>query len=176
MKNQILNVLFLFTVIFGSTSPLFAEPNSFDIKFPFYEDGRRWKKGCIEQNERVSLTEYTLDSETKENWSELVTTQYFVAQADVCLETFFSNVIAELIKNKPQNKIKSRIINISSDQILAEWWIEEKSSNDQHEWVQIFQKNRNIGILRYTTKRMDLVNSRGKVWEDILSRAYFEAR
>lgn len=176
MKNQIVNILFLFTLVFGITSPLFADPNTFDIKFPFYEDGRRWKKGCVEQNERISLTEYILDSETKENWSELVTTQYFVVQADICLEAFFSNVIAELIKNKPQNKIKSRIISSTPDQILAEWWIEEKSSNDQHEWVQIFQKNKNIGILRYTTRRMDLVNSRGKVWEDILSKASFEHR
>lgn len=176
MRKKIVNALLLFTLIFGLTSPLFADPNTFDIKFPFYEDGRRWKKGCVEQNERLSLTEYILDNETKENWSELVTTQYFVVQADICLEAFFSNFIAELIKNKPQNTIKSTIISCSPDKLLAEWWIEEKSSNDQHEWVQIFQKNNNIGILRYTTRRMNFVSTRGKVWEDILNRAYFEAR
>ena len=108
MKNQIVNSLLFFTLIFGITSPLFADVNTFDIKFPFYEDGRKWKKGCIEQNEQISLTEYILDNETKENWSELVTTQYLVVQNEVCLEAFFSNFIAELIKNKPQNKIKER--------------------------------------------------------------------
>lgn len=168
--------IFFFILNFGCTFSLYSEARAYDIKFPFYEDGRKWKKGTIEESEKFSLTEYILEGESKENWSELVTTQYFNTTSDFCLETFYNNFILELAKNKPQNKIDSRIISSSSDQLLAEWWIQQKSANDQHEWVIIFQKKRNVGILRYTTKRMDICHTRGKIWEDILSRAHFEPR
>lgn len=175
MKN-LCYFIFFFTLNFGCAFSLYSETRNYDIKFPFYEDGRKWKKGTNEESETFSLTEYILEGEANDNWSELVTTQYFKAQSDLCLETFFSNFIMQLAKNKPQNKIDSRIIENSSDKLLAEWWISEKSANDQHEWVQIFQRNRNVGILRYTTKRMNHRFTRGKVWEDILSRSHFESR
>lgn len=151
-----------------------AEAKSFEIKFPMYEDGRNWTKGYSEQDPLIAFTEYFLNSETKDNWSEIVTTQYFTSRYDFSLEDFFGNAIRELAKTFPKNKIRSRIIHSCPDSLTADWWIHEKTPNDQHEWVRIFKKDNRVGILRYTTKRMLQSGQRGKVWEEILSRAVFE--
>lgn len=171
MKNLIRTIIF--TLIFGLSCPLYSLEKNFEIRFPFNEDGRTWKKSYEGEDQLIRLTEYVLECETKDNWSELVTTQYFVARVDFCIETYFRNAIKEIAKNNPNSKIDSCIIYSDSESLFGEWWIKEKGNNNQHEWVRIFKQKSAVGILRYTTKRMESVLTRGEVWKDILEQASF---
>ena len=66
MKKRISNAFFLLTIIFGFVSPRDSAEESFEIKFPFYQDGRKWKKGYNGQDQLIALTEYILEGEAKD--------------------------------------------------------------------------------------------------------------
>jgi hypothetical protein len=171
MKN-LLHAIVITTFLTFAT-PIYSLQKNFEIRFPFKEDGRAWKKGYDGEDQLIKLTEYVLDCETKDAWSELVTTQYFIARVDFCLETFFRNAIKDIAKNNPSSKIDSCINYCDQETLFGEWWIRERGNNNQHEWVKIFKKKSAVGILRYTTKRMNAVSTRGEVWKDILDQAVF---
>ncbi len=154
--------------------PLHAHSSSFEIKFPTHEDQRPWKKVCDGKDQLIEFAEYVLESETKEKWTELVTTQYFVSRYDFPLESLFDSAIKELAKNHPQNKIDSRIVKSSNNKLIGEWWIKEKCPHSQHEYVEIFKEDNHVGILRYTTKKLN--SPYEKIWQSILAKASFEPR
>lgn len=164
--------LFIFMLI--SSSLLYANPKIFEIQFPMQEDTRTWIKGFSEQDQLVAFEEYFLEGQNKNNWTEVVATQYFVARTDFSLKTFFDNAIRALAKDLCNSKIDSRIIEQGPNHLFAEWWIKERSEHDQHEWVHVFKRESHIGILRYTTKKLSLVPTYGKLWEKIIRAAYFE--
>lgn len=159
---------------FACSIPFHAISNNFEIKFATHEDERSWKKVCDGKDQLIEFAEYVLECETKDKWSELVTTQYFVSRYDFPLESLFESAIRELAKNHPQNKIDSRIVKLTKNRLAGEWWIREKCPDSQHEYVQIFKEDNYVGILRYTTKKIN--SPYEKVWANILIKATFDPR
>lgn len=164
-------LIFLLLMI---SSFLHADPKSFTIQFPMHEDTRVWIKGSSDQDQLVAFEEYFLEGQNKNTWTELLALQYFIARIDFSLKTYFDNAIKALAKDLCNSKIDSRIIEQGENHLFAEWWIKERSENDQHEWVHIFKRENHVGIIRYTTKKLSLVPIQGKLWEKILRGAYFE--
>lgn len=140
------------------------------IVFSTAADGRNWKLGYNAKNDQMSLSEYTIEGETLENWTELVSVMA-VWPAEITLEQYFDSFTTSLKKLIPDGNIQSKIINRGPNTLLAEWWLDDKSPNAQHEWIQLFRGPSTIYSLRYTTKKLDAVEAKRPIWEKILREA-----
>lgn len=66
----------LVVVLFVSWAFLLAKAYAAEKAIPVF-DGRSWELGWSQNKEGMVYQEYVLDGETVENWSELVTIQFF---------------------------------------------------------------------------------------------------
>lgn len=156
------------------TSCMVAETNFPTIEYSLDQDGRKWKMGYNAKNDQISIVEYVLENESIENWSELVTTQSSV-NIKISLEEFFDAFIKQLKESVPGSKVNARIISRGPNNLFGEWWIHDDSKDDQHEWFQLFKEGDTIAILRYTTKNLNNLEGKRKVWEHILGTAKLQA-
>lgn len=140
---------------------------------PLNIDGRKWKLGHESKEEGGLIREYVLENEDPNNWTELFSIQQF-SEVPVTPQEFYKLFVDGLKQSVPQNKVENRIVSESPNVLLGEWWIHDKSQNDQHEWVKIFKDGDEVLIVRYTTKKTKDVDSIRKKWEDILTN--FNAR
>lgn len=147
-----------------------VEPQVQSVKSdqPLQIDERKWKLGHEASDEGKLTREYVLENEDPNNWTELFSIQQFT-DVPVPPANFFKLFVEGLKQAVPQNKIESRVISESPNVLLGEWWIDDKSSNDQHEWIKIFKDKDDILIVRYTTKKMNDIEAVRKKWESILN-------
>lgn len=163
---------FLCLALIGCNSSKEEKRPSDVITYSLQEDGRSWKVGHEDQNAQASITEYVLDNENTQNWTELVTVHYF-KDLEVTPKTYWGLFVEELKKNAGGHKVETKIINEEPNSLFGEWWIQDGANTDQHEWIRIFTKGRDLAILRYTTKNMKDVEANRKKWEHIISSAKF---
>lgn len=135
---------------------------------PLQIDERKWKVGHEATEEGRLIREYVLDNEDATAWTELFSIQQF-NDVPVAPQEFFKLFVDGLKQAVPQNKVESRVISDTPDVLLGEWWVHDKSQNDQHEWIKIFKEGDEILIVRYTTKKVDDVEAIRKKWETILT-------
>lgn len=140
------------------------------IVFSTQADGRNWKLGYNAKNDQMTLIEYVVEGESLENWTELVSVMA-TWPSDLSLDQYFDAFASSLKKLIPENKIHTRVIERRPNTLLAEWWLDDKSPNSQHEWIQLFKDQSTVYSLRYTTKNLDTVETKRPVWEKILSEA-----
>ncbi len=140
------------------------------IVFSIEADGRNWKLGYNAKNDQMSLSEYVLEGENLENWTELVSVMA-VWPSEITLQQYFDSFVESLNKLLPDSKIQTRIIERGPNTFLAEWWLDDKSTNAQHEWIQLFRDQSTIYSLRYTTKKLENLEAKRTVWESILKDA-----
>jgi hypothetical protein len=127
-------------------------------------DGRKWILGSDLHEPGKTVREYILQNENIQNWTELFSIQDFT-DIDMSPVEFFNLFVQGLKQAVPKNKVESRIINQSDNSLLGEWWIQDKSLTDQHEWVRLIKNNNDMMIVRYTTKKLDQVEKMRKEWE-----------
>ena len=131
-------------------------------------DGRDWKLGHEAKEDGRLIREYVLENENVNNWTELFSIQQF-SDIPISPQEFFKLFVDGLKLAVPQNKVESRVVSESPDALLGEWWVLDKSANDQHEWIKIFKQGDEMLIVRYTTKKTDNVDAARKKWEYILT-------
>lgn len=144
------------------------QPLSSTLSDSIQVDGRIWKLGHEAKDEGRLIREYVLENEDANNWTELFSIQQFDS-VPVSPQEFFGLFVEGLKQAVPQNKVDSRVLNDSSDTLLGEWWVDDKSQNDQHEWIKIFKEGDDIFIVRYTTKKTGDLAALKKKWEEILT-------
>lgn len=158
----------------GAKQPLETpKERSINSSASFNIDGRKWKVGHEVKEEGGLIREYVLENEDPNSWTELFSIQQF-SDVPVSPNEFYKLFVDGLKQSVPQNKVESRVITESPNMLLGEWWIHDKSQNDQHEWIKIFKEGNEVLIVRYTTKKIGEVDSVRKKWEDILKN--FSAR
>lgn len=140
------------------------------IVFSTEADGRNWKLGYNAKNDQMSLSEYIIEGESLENWTELVSVMA-VWPSDMTLEQYFDSFVQNLKKLIPSSEIQAKIIERGPNTLLAEWWLDDKSPNSQHEWIQLFRGSSTIYSLRYTTKNLESIDAKRPIWEKILKDA-----
>lgn len=164
--------LAIFSLAFTGCNSSHKEEKGSQITYSIQEDGRSWKVGHEDKNDQASITEYILENETPQNWTELVTVHYF-KDLDVAPKIYWDLFTEELKKNAGEHKVNLKIINEEPNSLFGEWWIQDGTATDQHEWIRIFVKGKNLAILRYTTKNLKNVEANRKTWEHIIGSAKY---
>lgn len=144
------------------------------IRYSLKADGRMWKVASQETQDQLKMTQYILEEEQPENISELFTVTE-MTDVNITPAEYFSQFITELQKRYTNVKVESTIINQKTHSLLGEWWIDGQSpDNTQHEWIRIIKKGNDIAVLRYSSKDLDHLAQRRRIWESILNEAKFQ--
>ena len=132
------------------------------------KDGRNWKLAYQAKNDNMEVKQYTLENETPDNWTELFNVHAF-SGITLELDKYEEAFVTQLQKVLPDNKIQHKVIKSEPNSVLGEWWIDDKTPNDQHEIFRVMSNGQDIVVLRYTTRKAgDLATKDIDKWQNIL--------
>lgn len=148
---------------------LFAEEIG-GVNFNLTAANENWKIGSTYKNDQQEVITYVLEEESPSQWSELFTAQV-VKGLQLAPGSFFEMFLQQLKILAPEKTINSKILKQSDEELFAEWWIDAKTLEDQHEWVRMLQNNGAFVVLRYTTKSIDQIEKARAKGNALLSSA-----
>lgn len=134
-------------------------------------DGRAWKIGYEAHNDSQAITEYVIEGETVENWTELVTRHRFLGlQNKVTLKSFMETMQKDLYRTCPS--MRWEIINESPEDLIYTWQIQDCPGQDnQYEIARLILGKEAVHLVRYTHKSPVLDPERYEVWMALLKNA-----
>ncbi|KAF3361915.1 hypothetical protein PHSC3_001472 [Chlamydiales bacterium STE3] len=169
--KQVLFSLVLALCALGN--PLQAEDTN-GVVFSLKSDDKMWKMGSEFHTDSQQITQYIPETQTINNWKELFTIQT-MENARLDPMNVFQLLLKELSNiGSGEDIVGHRILSNDDKGLLAEWWIDHQSPNDQHEWIRIFNAGSSTAILRYTTRNTDKLDKAAKIWIPILTQAYYK--
>lgn len=127
-------------------------------------DPEVWKLDYQFTSPEASIKEFVLHNENVNNWTELVTIQTFPYMS-MGMTDYYRIFLDKLKDSAPNSKVESMLISKSEDSLFIEWWINDKSSDAQHEWLKLLRDNKNTYVVRYTTRKMDVIDTKRFFWE-----------
>ncbi|MBS4168627.1 hypothetical protein [Parachlamydia sp. AcF125] len=162
---------FLCTLLLMSSSLVEGKERVERLLFSF--DNREWKAGFQRSDPISSITEYTLNDEAVDNWTELVTVQKLVPITISAYE-YYAEFIKSLKKGVNPAEVKSNVLKQKENDLLFEWAIPGNGPLAQHEWFRLIKTPQSTWVLRYTTKKLNEVEKQRPIWEKILDSAFLE--
>lgn len=161
MKNSKFLQLALIASLF-LCHPAFAEKGQ-----PQF-DGRNWKLGWSQNVGEGVFEEYVLDGETVQNWSELVTIQFFPGmQLDTNPDIFEGVHRSDLTRTCPDIQWKS--VYQTPDERMWQWSIQGcPGQPDQSEIARLVRTKNGFHIFHYATKKSPMPEDTNKVWAEKL--------
>jgi hypothetical protein len=158
---------FLFLFLFILNLPFAPADETVDLIF----DGRAWKNGYEAHNASQAITEYVLEGETVENWTELVTAHHFMGlQSQVTLKSFMEIMQKDLYRSCPS--VRWEVINESPEDLIYFWQLTDCAGQDnQYEIARLILGKTAIHLVRYTHKSPVLDSRRYEIWLALLKNA-----
>jgi hypothetical protein len=154
-----------FTFLLSFLCPLHGIENVTSLSL----DGRIWILGWEDNKDGISYKEFVVNNENVENWTELFSVQ-LLQDVSANSEEFYGIFIQGVTLAYPLNQLENRIIKKEKGTLFGEWWIHDKTNNDKHEWIRVFNDGNQMYVIRYTTKKINGVESQRKDWEKILGQ------
>jgi len=167
MKKFVKAAFFLLPALLTLTPNLVLPGETVDLLF----DGRKWKNGYEARNESQAITEYVLEGETVENWTELVTAHQFLGlQNQVTLKAFMEIMQKDLYKTCPSARWE--IISESPEELIYAWQLTHCEGQDnQYEIARLIRGKTAVHLIRYTHKSPVLDAQRYEIWLTLLKNA-----
>jgi len=158
MKKFIFSVIFLFVFIMPLLNVYAVEKAS-----PVFDD-RPWKLGWSRNQEGAVYEEYVLDGETVENWSELVTIQFFPGlNKKMSPDAFEARQKADLSSVCPSLNWES--IYQSEDERIWKWNITGcLGQPDQAEIARLKKTDEGFHIWHYAIKKSSILPEKERIW------------
>lgn len=147
-----------------------------ELKYDLKEDGRKWKIGNKLQNDNLIIVQYIPEETTPspDQFKEVVTVME-IGGVNSNLKEYYNSFVNELTKQASGHQVSHRTIQEEGDKnIFGEWWIEEESPEDQHEWFKMFKDGNRLIIIRYTTSDKEIIKKNRAKWERIIGNTKFE--
>lgn len=136
-------------------------------------DNRNWKLGWSAAEEAKKhqkpyeqvFDEYVLEGETVNNWSELVTIQFFpITNAQVTLKAFETANKDEMMKTCPN--ANWRTLYSQKTEVMWEWDIKGcAKAEDQSEIARVVKTKAGIHVFHYAIKKSPMPQEVKKTWE-----------
>jgi hypothetical protein len=167
MKNFLKALRFLFFALFILNPYSVLPDETMDLIF----DGRAWKNGYEAHNSAQAITEYVLEGETVENWTELVTAHRFLGlQSQVTLKSFMEIMQKDLYRTCPSTRWE--IISESPEDLIYSWQLMNCAGQDnQYEIARLILGRTAVHLIRYTHKAPMLDSRRYEIWLALLKNA-----
>ncbi len=138
------------------------------LNFKF--DDRKWTLGFEHEDEGSWLKEYVLDGQSVDNWTELVTEQFFPdSQPKATARQFMESFVEKIHKASP--KVVFQVLSEADTDVLFQWQIKGDPNNqDQFELDRIVSGRTGLHFLHYVIKPTMSDAQRTK-WMDLLKAA-----
>ncbi|MBI1883558.1 MAG: hypothetical protein HYS08_05070 [Chlamydiae bacterium] len=132
-------------------------------------DGRPWKMGYQAHDESQNITEYVLEGETVDNWTELVTVHQFKnLQNKTTLKELMERMQSDLYRACPATRWE--ILNETPEDIVYTWQLKNcPDDEDQYEVARLILGKSAIYLIRYTHKASKIDRERYTVWLNLLA-------
>lgn len=131
-------------------------------------DDRVWRLAWWNQDPRQPTFEYTVGNEKVQNWTELVTTQYFPGLQQKLSPAKLMNMT---LANMQQRGFRPtfKILALTSTDVLFEWQINDPKHHE-HELQRIIQTGTGLYVLHYAAKPT-ITPPRRQAWVQLLQKA-----
>ena len=150
LKKIVVLVLFFNLAFAAAVKPVF--------------DQRQWKLGFAKQTKTDSIQEYILKADKIENWSELVTIQFFPGlQKRMDLATF-ANTTRKSITHICPEVTWETIANTQNESIWFFAIKDCKGQQDQSEIARVVVTNDGIHVFHYAVKQLAMSASKKQEW------------
>lgn len=131
-------------------------------------DGRPWKLGWSQNERGVVIEEYVLDGETVENWSELVTIQFFPGLNKKTNPDVFE-AMQKMNLSYICPTIKWESLYQSQDERIWKWSISgSPGQEDQSEIARLKRTDEGFHLWHYAVKKSPIPPEQEKLWLDKL--------
>ena len=134
-------------------------------KVAVHFDSRKWKLGwSAPPSASMLMQEFVLDGETVENWTELVTVQFFPGmQKIVSQEVFIAGQKLQLLKLCPS--LVWNNIRVSDRDSMYEWSVKGCSGiKDQSEIARVARTDEGIHVWHYAVKKEEIPIATREEW------------
>ncbi len=132
-------------------------------------DDRKWKVGYQNAVNNMLITEFVLEGETVENWTELVTVQLFIGLETATPEAMVSTskkILEETCKSPYWKELKK-----GENDILYEWSIKGCSSGpDQSELSRVIRGKDGMHVIHYAIKKVPMPKDKRARWIEALTK------
>lgn len=158
MKKIIFYAVLSFCCVFAVSKTYAAERGN-----PLFDD-RSWKLGWSQNQDAAIYEEYVVNGESVENWSELVTIQFFPGlQTQTHPEIFEANQQASLSSVCPEVKWES--LSQSEDERIWKWSIKGcPGQPDQSEIARLKKTDGGFHLWHYAIKKSPMPSENETLW------------
>ncbi|GAB3047063.1 hypothetical protein [Virgibacillus ainsalahensis] len=126
-----------------------------DLQMPFDED--KWTLGNYQEDEGEAIAEFLTDGETFENYSQLLTIHYFQeGMDDIGIANFMHSMETNLSEETTGELEFNRIEETEHEGMYEFSLSEDDVQFDQEELGNVFVKDNDLLVVRYTTMEKDI--------------------
>lgn len=133
-------------------------------------DHRAWQPAWSQSDESGTTIEYVPIGDDINNWSELVTSQFFPGLQNNATPKEYADLAMQGIKDAGFDPIVT-FIQTTPDQVILEFRILTPDNQIQDELQKITKGEKGIYILHYVIKKKDMGEVNRKLWLDNLTRS-----
>ena len=153
----------LFLVVFFSAAFSVANLYAAEKAKPVFDD-RLWKLGWSQNQGDAVYEEYVVNEESVENWSELVTIQFFPGlQKQTSPDIFESSQKANLLSVCPETKWES--VSQSDNDRIWKWSIKGcQGQPDQSEIARLKMTDEGFHVWHYAIKESPMSHEKETLW------------
>lgn len=173
MKSMRMSLMCLLAFI-ATLSHTFAEPLTIkagEETIQLETDDRQWTLGFEDHQTDQGILEYVLPGEVVENWSELVTINYYKGlQGPEIMDKFVSSMEGG-IRSQCQD-VTWTPLSKAEGSVSYEWTVKNCQGNpDQSETARVIQGEKGLYVLHYASKTVPIPEEKRSVWQKNLSSA-----
>ncbi len=122
-----------------------------DLSLTLFTD--KWTFDNKYENEQCSSYFYTIEGETVNNWTELLTT-INMNRINITLESYCTDMLSAIQSNHPNETIDSQVIDEDETSLFFEWWTKNQSKNPRHDWIRIINGEEKTFVICYSAKKL----------------------
>lgn len=166
---------FLFSLTFFAVVPLShaAAPIHFEFQGEHIEiptDGRTWSEGFRNDTGSKGIIEYVLPGEKVDNWSELVTINYFQGlEQNGIIERFLGFTKDGL--HKQCADVKWEDLGKKDDGAIYAWTAKNcKGWSDQSEIARVINGTKGLYVVHYATKKVPVPQEKRAAWYSLFNK------
>lgn len=167
--------IFVLVMMVSSVSGLFAQEAGQDTNFSepwvFSFDSRKWVVGHKQEVRGQRIIEYVLEGETVDNWSEMITSYWFMANEYITVGAMEQNFFDILKAECPT--VETTSIKKEDDNSIFEWKTNGCPNIPvQDEIRRIAKFGKVVFNLSYVKKTADLSDEERTKWTSVIDGAY----
>ena len=135
-------------------------------------DDRKWKLRFQGSRGASIITEYTLEGESIENWTELLTAQLLTSVPKRAKAEDFVKTGETKLRNITSGKLEWNVISTSPNDVMYEWsLVKDHLRADEQEIMRVIKGADGIHIIHYATHKVPMTRDARQKWIGILKAA-----